>query len=70
MDTKNVHLTDMARDLQKDHSGAYRRKLLDILYNYRQKFNELEHDGNIKNDVLISIRRAFTCAETIITMEE
>ncbi len=67
MDTKNVHLTDMARDLQKDHSGAYRRKLLDTLYNYRQKFNELEHDTN---DALIGMRHAFVCAESVITMEE
>ena len=41
MDTKNVHLTDMSRELANDTTGAYRKKLMDQLLKYRQNIISL-----------------------------
>lgn len=69
MDTKDIHLTEMARDLQKDHTGAYRRQLLEILFNYRQQFKNNQNNEVLAPGACKSIQQVFSCAETILSVE-
>ena len=64
MDTKNIHLTDIARELANDHSGAYRKGLIDQLLKYR---NDIKAKENLKS--MNEIMHAFQCAETILAKE-
>lgn len=69
MDTKDIHLTEMARDLQKDHTGAYRRQLLEVLFNYQQQFKNNQSNEVFAPEVCVSIQQVFSCAETILNAE-
>lgn len=64
MDTKNVHLTDMARELANDHTGSYRKRLMDQLLKYRQDIKTME---NFK--FMQELMQAFQGAETILAKE-
>ena len=64
MDTKNVHLTDMSRELANDSTGAYRKKLMDQLLKYRQEIKTMENFKFIKE-----LTQAFQNAETILAKE-
>lgn len=69
MDTKDIHLTEMARDLQKDRTGAYRRQLLEILFNYRQQFKSNQNNEALAPGSCKSIQQVLSCAETILRAE-
>lgn len=64
MDTKNVHLTDMSRELANDTTGAYRKKLIDQLLKYRQDIKAI---GNFKffKEAMLALQNA----ETILVKE-
>ena len=64
MDTKNIHLTDMARELAKDSTGSYRKKLMDQLLKYRQEVKSMENFKFIKE-----LTQAFQNAEIILAKE-
>lgn len=64
MDTKNIHLTDMARELANDHTGTYRKKLMDQLLSYRQ---EVKTMGKFK--FFKETMQALQNAETILARE-
>lgn len=64
MDTKNIHLTDMTRELANDHTGSYRKKLMDQLLKYRQDIKTM---GNFK--FLKETMQALQNAETILAKE-
>ena len=69
MNTPNLHLTDMSRELKGDHGGHYRRQLSDTLARYQQQLASTSVPGNLKS-VLSHILKAVTNAQTILTTEE
>lgn len=64
MDTKNIHLTDMAHALANDHTGKYQKKLMDQLLKYRQDIKTM---GNFK--FINEMMQALQNAETILAKE-
>ena len=69
MNTPNLHLTDMSRELKSDHGGHYRRQLSDTLVRYQRQLAGAAVPENLKS-VLSHILRAVTHAQTILTTEE
>lgn len=69
MNTPNLHLTDMSRELKGDHGGHYRRKLSDTLARYHRQLADAAVPENLKS-VLSHILQAVTNAQTILTTEE
>ena len=64
MDTKNVHLTDMARELANDSTGTYRKKLMDQLLKYRQNVKTMG-DFKFFKEAMLALQNA----ETILVKE-
>ena len=69
MNTHSLHLTDMSRELKRDHSGNYHRQLSDTLSRYRRQLADAAVPENLKS-VLSHILQAVTNAQTILTTEE
>ena len=69
MNTPNLHLTDMSRELKGDHGGHYRRQLSDTLAHYQRQLANAAVPENLKS-VLSHILQAVTNAQTILTTEE
>lgn len=69
MNTPNLHLTDMSRELKGDHGSHYRRKLSDTLARYQRQLASATVPENLKA-VLSHILQAVTNAQTILTTEE
>ena len=69
MNAKNLHLTDMSRELKSDHGGRYRRQLSDTLARYQRQLASAAVPENLKT-VLSHILQAVTHAQTILTTEE
>ena len=69
MNTSNLHLTDMSRELKRDHGGHYRRQLSDTLARYQRQLAGPAVPKNLKT-VLSHILKAVTHAQTILTTEE
>lgn len=68
MRNKNIHLTDMARELQRDHSGTYRNQLLSALNGYLSQMKEIPITKDTKH-IWQQVQQALTNAR-IILMEE
>lgn len=69
MNTPNLHLTDMSRELKGDHGGHYRRRLSDTLARYQRQLASATVPENLKT-VLSHILQAVTNAQTILATEE
>ena len=69
MNAKNLHLTDMSRELKSDHGGRYRRQLSDTLMRYQRQLSNTVVPENMKA-VLSDILKAITNAQTILATEE